>query len=392
VTSSRLQQVNSLSLEEQLLLGSVRHFLHHNNDAVIEALLQKPVAWETLLELADEHRLFPVLHEVLRHYPLPEHVLAELKDVARDTMLVNLSLNHHLREVLLALETETIPVLVFKGLVLAATMYGNLGLREFADLDLLVRPEDFDQATAVLVRLGFEVELNTHWEIHFIHPERGCAVDLHRSLTPRFMPMKLRFEDFMASAQRVTIAGTTLTTLALEDAIILQCVHLVKDCWDVKTHFRNHLRFHKLCDLARSLQHPNLEWPRLVLRAQAMRAERMLLFGLKLTHDLLGSVLPEGLQSKILRNPLLLSLAADSSDWFFGKRTLASSSISGIIFEVSLRDSFWDRAELFFRPTQEDKSSLQLPPHLHFLYYFTRPFRLLAIYGSWWLKAQVHPE
>jgi hypothetical protein len=391
VTSSRLP-VATLGLEEKVLLETVRAFLHHDNETGLETLLQTSVNWERLLHLASEHRLFPVLHDVLRHHLVPADVLQELREVARDTMLVNLSLSHHLRDILLALEAEKIPVLVFKGLVLAATMYNNLGLRDFADLDLLVRPQDFDRATAVLVRLGFEVELNTHWEVHFIHSERDCAVDLHRSLTPRFMPMKLRFEDFMATSQRVTIAGTTLTTLSLEDAIILQCVHLVKDCWDVKTQFRTHLRFHKLCDLARSLHHPDLQWQPLLRRARDMRSRRMLLFGLKLTHDLLGSVLPDGLQSKSLRNPVLLSLAANSSDWFFGERAGSSSGLSGVIFEVSLRDNFWDRAELFFRPTQEDQRSLRLPPQFHFLYYVIRPFRLLALYGSWWLKAQVRSE
>jgi hypothetical protein len=63
-----------------------------------------------------------------------------------------------------------------KGSILAATVYEQPGLRPMADLDLLVRPEDFERGATLLGRLGYEREV-AHWKhTEFSRPENRQVV------------------------------------------------------------------------------------------------------------------------------------------------------------------------------------------------------------------------
>src|SRR5262249_38626975 len=59
-----------------------------------------------------------------------------------------------LRELLCALSAAGVDAWPFKGPVLAAQLYGNFAMRQFGDLDVIVRPRDVRAALAVLAHNG----------------------------------------------------------------------------------------------------------------------------------------------------------------------------------------------------------------------------------------------
>jgi hypothetical protein len=71
------------------------------------------------------------------------------------------SLGRHLiaadqaRRILDAADAEALPLLPFKGVLLAEALYGDGGLRPMVDIDLVVQPRDLARALALLERLGF---------------------------------------------------------------------------------------------------------------------------------------------------------------------------------------------------------------------------------------------
>ena len=54
---------------------------------------------------------------------------------------------------------------------MAIAAYGNLALRQFTDLDLLVRQEDALRAREILLGNGYrtDLQLNTRWEEAYLH-------------------------------------------------------------------------------------------------------------------------------------------------------------------------------------------------------------------------------
>jgi len=56
-------------------------------------------------------------------------------------------------------EAREIPVITQKGPALAHLLYGDSAMREFGDLDLLVRPIDVPRVVGALTELGYEKNL-----------------------------------------------------------------------------------------------------------------------------------------------------------------------------------------------------------------------------------------
>jgi hypothetical protein len=67
---------------------------------------------------------------------------ARFEEIARK----NLRFTAELIRILNCLESHGIAAIPFKGPTLAESVYGNLALREFSDLDILVRQSDFPRA------------------------------------------------------------------------------------------------------------------------------------------------------------------------------------------------------------------------------------------------------
>ena len=92
-----------------------------------------------------------------RHYrkqrdvtPFAEQMEAEAARHEARTLARTVWLQAHLAAFLRACAEAELPVIVLKGAALAETVYPRLGLRDFRDLDILVRPADAPRARVVL--------------------------------------------------------------------------------------------------------------------------------------------------------------------------------------------------------------------------------------------------
>jgi hypothetical protein len=116
-----------------------------------------------------------------------------------------------------------------KGVALANTVYPNVALRYFDDLDLLVKPNSADAALAVLRQLGYAPHPRAHsgdWHhrIPYTHPQRGTTVEIHTDVVRRFRA-GWPSPDLWSRAQLVTIEGEVVRTLGTEDALIHTALH-----------------------------------------------------------------------------------------------------------------------------------------------------------------------
>src|SRR5215212_4710817 len=203
--------------EDELLLCCARTSRPPEMVIRIEALLRRNMDWEYLLRTAGRHGVAPLLYwhlDATCPEAVPEDILNHLREHFRANTLRNLSLTAELLRILNAFGERGIPAVPYKGPALAASVYGNLALREFGDLDILVHRRDVLRAKEVLTSMGYQARyrLTPAQEAAFLrseceHPfERDgeSIVELHWGITDRhFFP--LDNEHFWENVEEVPL-------------------------------------------------------------------------------------------------------------------------------------------------------------------------------------------
>lgn len=126
-------------------------------------------------------------------------------------------------------KAQEIPSIRYKGPALAASIYGNLALRQFGDLDILARERYYRRAQHLLLAQGCRLTKEFGYESTFVHRSGVFAMDLHKGMTAREFPCPLKFEYLSGRLQRITIAGTAMPTLSPSDTLFMFAIQVAKD-------------------------------------------------------------------------------------------------------------------------------------------------------------------
>ena len=123
---------------------------------------------------------------------IPPQILIRLRQIFHAQGRYNMALANRLLKFSQLFEQHNIPVIFFKGPVLAASTYGNILLRQNGDLDLLVRNEDFQQAIELIISQGYEQTIQVPWEVHLSSKDRNnIDLDLHWEIIPKHLSCSL---------------------------------------------------------------------------------------------------------------------------------------------------------------------------------------------------------
>jgi hypothetical protein len=227
--------------EDELLIESVRNSVGQSDVVTIKRLLGNSVDWSYLIRTATRHQVLPLLHRALG---AAESVGAAVAPTARRAVQQELDTrvnrNRQLASELVRLvrlgADAGLALLPFKGAVLAYDIYGDVALRQFADVDLLVDPSAGAAAAEFLRSLGYESRLDFGWEAHFVNPQSALCVDLHRGhLTPEDFPVPEVFTRFWARRVEVRIDEQRVEAPCIDDLLIILCIQAARDAWQGKT-------------------------------------------------------------------------------------------------------------------------------------------------------------
>lgn len=304
-------EATGISREMQLL----RYGARPRADAIalkkIQALAEPTLDWQRVTELAIAHATLPLLYKnlTLAAPPNIEPALSRIKRYCKLNTIRNLQLTQELQRVLKLLEANYISAIPFKGPSLAALVYGDISLRQFSDLDLLIAEQDFSEARRLLLANRYShIEKNAaldeaqalhrmqvQGEYPFEHQNGSVTLDLHCRLVTGQLPISTAKLDMLcADLKPVLLLGDRVKTFCPEDLLLYLCVHGAKDFWK---------KLAWLCDVAALVKsHPQLDWERTIERARSLGCEQILWLGLLLTKDILGLVLPEAIAPAIEAN------------------------------------------------------------------------------------------
>ncbi len=293
--------------------------------------------WEELLALATAHSVRPLLYQRLKTGAPKDIVPAAVMESSRNCCLANAARNlrlcKQLRELVTALHSEDIPVVLLKGLYLAEAIYRSLAVREIGDLDLLVREEDLVRAAETLTGMGYltqhtySLEAQMHAMHHlpcFSKTNVECVpVELHWNVVLPRSPHFIVPDDLWTRALPVRVGNTELLGLCPEDVLLHLCEH-------ASYHHEFSRGVHPLCDIAETVRTfgPSLNWDAVVTRAMQWRWDRGAYIALRLSREHLGAPVPSQVL-RALRSPgfddALLMMALDQTFTSLGEPLVSST-------------------------------------------------------------------
>lgn len=378
-------------LENKLLHCIAGRELDDDQRAAMRSLVRQEIDLDYVFATAQTHGLLPLLQKHMATAAadlLPGHFLSRLKLQSVANSQNVLLLVGRLLHVCKLFEENGIPAAILKGALLSQMAYGEIALRTAGDIDVLIRPQDFARARALLESLGYEMNpkltprslashLNHHCELQFMRDEWFTIVDLHWALAPKSFVFKLNTDDVMSRLQSVELAGAKIKTLATEDLILYLSMHGGKHLW------RRLEWIASLGELIRASR--SIAWDAVVEHAEKAHATRMLALGLRLAESVSNVTVPAEVWRAVDSDESSKRMAQQTLAEIFNTSTAPASSETNL-YNLKImdrkRDALISALRALFVPTLSDWHALSLPPSLHSLYYAYRPLRLSKAYTS----------
>jgi hypothetical protein len=354
--------------------------------ARIRELAGNDLDWDYLFQLARRHAVMPLLYLQLAHEGadlIPPSCLAKLKLQYQENAARNTILTAELCRLIDLFANDGIEAIPYKGPALAQFAYGNVALRRFVDLDVIVRKQEVPRARDVLLREGYvlsksltpaqqDLLLRTQHNLQFARDNRRLLLELHWEVAPHLFASSVQENELWQNLTTITINDHQLKALSAEDLLFSLCVHGSRHLWE---------RLGWICDLAELIAHHDLNWTALQSRAEDTDNERMFLLGLYLAQELLQAKLPSEVQQRCASDARLEPLAANVIEHLFNGPTHTPATSREIFkYNFGVRKSLPARARYLvhmLRPTDSDVGKHSVPPRFTFAYYLMRPFRLL---------------
>jgi hypothetical protein len=396
-----LKELKSLySTEQVLLILFARLYFSTASTAEVAAFIaERPVNWKIFYKLVREHGMRPFTWYIIDKFGLeaPAEYTETIKEGYKMTLLSNKRKLLLIEGIVKHLAALGITVIPYKGAVFTQRYYQSAGLREIADIDLLVSPADLPRIEDYFIENGYlpretvprpflKYYTTFFKEIVYSTPETGanknCAIDLHWRMTNRFAG-KFPAHQFFVQHLEPEDGSHKYPRLQPEyDLAVMLSNHFVKDMF---------IKFKYLVDIGCFLQkHPGLPDGHLVFTlAKKYKFEKRLEAGLVLMNQLLG----------IASNP---KFASASSPAIFLKTPLSPKLLlprlqyNEPVFlkrAIGLQDNLLQQCKFVIRcffysfiPTYIDINESKLPVYALPVLFIMRPFRLLFNAGKSKLK------
>ncbi len=345
----------------------------------IRSLAQEQIDWVYLVEMARSNGVTPLLYRSLTATcadVVPKAIMEDIADHCRTNTIRSLAMTAHLLRLLELLDAHGIRAIPVKGPVLAESAYGDVALREFSDLDILVRKRDLRRTRNLLISQGYK---SYRWNLE--RPDCGLTVELHWwEFTQSGISCPDHRRDVWDRQSSVSLLGSTVPVLAPEDMLLALYTHGSRHCWD---------RLSWVCDLAQFMStQPQMDWAVVLEQAKRTGSRRRLLWGLLLVRDLLGVPLPLGIPAAVAADALLPQLVAEARSLILCAGHAAFGNVERWATHLRMMERLRDRMRFCLdllieglRPNRTDRIVVPLPRCLHVLYYVIHPIRMVVTYG-----------
>lgn len=296
-----------------LLLYCARTRIEPELATAIRSICSSSIDWEEVLQLAEQHGVIPLLYRTLSAVcpeEVPNSILQQLRLYHQTNALRNQVLTTELLNILDLLHANNIPVIPYKGPVLASMIYNDLSLRQFSDLDILVKKQDVLKTKQVLCTCGYQsyTPMTAEEEAHLLKSSYQYKftrkdslvnlLELHWQIArsypvsmEEFNPFGVDLSPYWDRLEPRVFCDRMVSSFSLQDLLVLLCIHGAKDRWR---------SLKSLCDLNELLStYPELDLLAVLARAKNPEQFKVLSLAFVLVNRLFGTPLPADIVDRI---------------------------------------------------------------------------------------------
>jgi hypothetical protein len=344
------------------------------------------------ISLAQKHGILPLLYQTVKNISNREQLVDNsavdlLKQAYLLTARSNMFMSAELLRIAKLFEANGLEMMAFKGPALAQEGYRDVTLREFSDLDILVKKADRSKAIQLLIEEGYipEINLKIGTEAYFYdtvnvlglyHAKTNLLIEVHWELLSKTYAIHWEEESLWQRKHSLVLNRQTIRVLSPEVHLLYLCIHGAKHLFE---------RLEWINDINRFIRsHPEVDWNCLWELAAKQHTERMLLLGLNIAKKVCKVVLPSSIQIRLDEDQNVEALTATLLKVHIPHTLLEGKDISYPKMLWTMREKPRDRLRflwhMFASPTIDDFKFVQLPRYLRALYPFIRVYRLSKKY------------
>lgn len=191
--------------------------------------------WMAALDLAEQENILPWAAACLSAAgPWNSQLAERLHEIRRSTQISAFLWSSTLKSTLAEFHRRGIDVIALKGPWLAQRLYGDASLRNYTDLDILVRQADIARSEDLLNKLGF---VPTRRRDDYERPWRRSSVtiELHHDVENP-LAFDFRIADVWRRAQPAEFHGVPAWLLAPDDERLFLCLHSARHRFERLSH------------------------------------------------------------------------------------------------------------------------------------------------------------
>lgn len=347
------------------------------------------VDWERLVAIARAHGVLPLVRRALSAGSVPglaSDARLVVDDAADAAARHSLLMTSTLLRLLAQLSSAGVTAVPWKGPVLAAMLWSDVAMRQYADLDLLVRRADLERARDLLLGSGFRriVPLSAWQEasyverngtLEMVRDSDGLVVEVHWTIVPNHYSAAMDPDGLWHRLEEATIARRTVLTLAPEDLLVALSIHGFKHRWE---------RLGWIVDVARLLQvRPGMNWAGIRERTRRDGSQRLVRIAVGLAADMFHPAVATEALDALGRDDKASRIVEELRPAVL-RRLPDGHVVNASGLHVRGRERRRDRLAYVVRAvttsTVGDWAAIAVPPRLSGIYRLVRPVRILARY------------
>ena len=358
--------------EEELILGCARTSVEPPEAERLGRLAGQGLDWAYVLDVSGRHGVSPLLYrslKTLNQNGAPPPIMRQLQEHFYRNLAHNLRLDAELAALLDNFQKHGIPAIPYKGPALATSVYGNLALRVFGDLDILIRKENVQSALELMISLGYQPDfildpkqmatyVHTFYELPFAGAGKA-PVGLHWEIYSDHFAFPIAPLSIWRDKNVKDPRESGYRSIPPEKLLLILCVHGAQHYWG---------RLSWICDIAELLRKfGDVDWSGLLNLATETGGRRILFLGLGLAHELLDAPVPDEILHRIHKDRAMKGAVQTIRHRLFEITEPPPGTLETCLFYVRVRERLQDKARFIFRtfsrpiPGQWDQLGLDDP-------------------------------
>ncbi len=341
---------------------------------------------ELLTTIANNHGILPLVYKTIKNLSqcnsFRNTLLSDLKARYIQITKQNILMSAELIGIMKFFKKNGIEALAFKGPTLSQMAYGDITLRQYSDLDILIKQEDRYKISKLLESQGYEQILiltsvqEKNWYKHtkdmsLFHPKKGVHIELHWLLLDNDYPIQVDLDHIWTDPQKIVINGQKIPTFSTESLLFYLCIHGSKHLWE---------RIEWIKDIDLMIRTHNLDWEHLAIQVKESNFRRMFLLGLYLSHTLFQTPIPIYFKQQMNDQNWLIKLNDFIINNWQVHQNMFYNSVAMLYLFPTMKMKLLYLHKIILKPSKNEYRFIDLPKGLYWMYYPVRPYLLIKKY------------